>query len=110
MKLTPPPITPGPWPILELPAEHWAAARILTNEECIAHAQPLGCNSERNANATAIAALPQCLEALAYPLEQVPCIDSESDDGDECGLTVTVGWLREVRDALLAAGYTITED
>lgn len=119
MKLTPPPITPGPW---NHRPTHWAGGSDsfkYGKENCpwinadgksdIARVNPFGAyaNAEDMANARAIAALPKVLEALEDLLENL----------DETGLATMPGdtfenmreTIERAKDALLEAGYTISE-
>lgn len=57
--------------------------------------------TQGKANARLIAAAPALYEALNYVSEVSESISTrDADDSDTASITVTVGWLREVKDAL----------
>lgn len=105
MKLTPPPITPGPWNVDP------ALIRVTGTSDITCSAGRiiafLTVRDANEANARAIAALPKVLEALEDLLENL----------DETGLATMPGdtfenmreTIERAKDALLEAGYTITE-
>lgn len=58
---------------------------------------------ERLANAGLIVAAPALYEAASYPASfDIPGLE-DMDDSDHVEITVTVGWLREVREAVAKA-------
>lgn len=106
MKLTPPPITKGGWsaqydnPLCVVPGHTIKAKdRAFTPVAIVlkGHGASAKGKLEQRANATAVQALPQCLEALATAFE---VLHSEG-----CSEFM----LAPYRAALLSAGYTITE-
>lgn len=70
-----------------------------------------GVTEVAQANAKLFAAGPALYEALQYVSEVSERQAAKgADDSDTVNITVTVGWLREVKDALSLVDHPITEE
>ncbi len=97
MKMTPPQITPGTWETSSNGTEWDVCAD--NAGDMIADLSQCGNAAEQEANARAIAALPECLAALADCLESLSRLpDSEAAYRVTC--------ISQARAALESAGYS----